>query len=88
MQDFKLVYPATKVDAVELTFHDMQKLQPQEYLNDTLIDFLHQVCYHALMSMLARMNWAYKQADSSTSRSIFLMTSSTNFISSTPSTKS
>ena len=34
-----MVYPARKVDAVELPFHDMQKLQPQEYLNDTLIDF-------------------------------------------------
>ena len=40
MQDLRCVYPlGRKLDVVELTEHDLSRLDDAEFLNDTVIDF-------------------------------------------------
>lgn len=40
VQDMRCVYPlGRKLDVVELTEHDLSRLDKDEFLNDTVIDF-------------------------------------------------
>ena len=40
LQDMRCVYPlGRKLDVVELTEHDLSRLDNDEFLNDTVIDF-------------------------------------------------
>ena len=40
MQDMRCVYPpGRKLDVVELTEHDLSRLDDNEFLNDSVIDF-------------------------------------------------
>ena len=40
LQDMRCVYPeGRKLDVVELTEHDLSRLDKEEFLNDTVIDF-------------------------------------------------